>query len=241
MKNLVEVRDKLGQRQAKGRLAALALVAAGALSAGPGAAQERLDAGGLTFRDFSSNDNGASFNRGDPMIAGGPNQVLSRIVAVENDKGLVRVSFDSIRIQVAIPMGWQATEDWERGVAYSADKRYRLIVWRVDFPFEGVKDAEHYAATKSGSIQSRRPNVHAQARKLGDGAFLIVYENVAPAQGDRENRVVFDLVQQNPSNPKEGVLLTLGAPASDAAKGLKLMSLIAQNLKISWQPVANAK
>ena len=50
---------------------------------------------------------------------------------------------------MALPLGWQATEDWERGVGYSSDKRYRLIVWRVDFAFEGVKDAEHYAATKS--------------------------------------------------------------------------------------------
>ncbi|MFO1080877.1 MAG: hypothetical protein U1E23_09655 [Reyranellaceae bacterium] len=212
----------------------VALAALGFLPSSPSVAQDRLDPGGLTFRDFSSNDNGASFNRGDPMIAGGPNQVSSRIVATENDKGLVRVSFDSIRIQLAIPMGWQATEDWERGVAYSSDKRYRLIAWRVDFAFEGVKDAEHYAATKAGSIKARRPNVQAQARKLGDGAFLIVYENVSAVQGDREGRVVFDLVQQNPGNPKEGVLLTLGVPASEAVRGLKLMSLIAQSLKITW-------
>ena len=33
---------------------------------------------------------------------------------------------------------------WERGVAYTIDKRIRLIVWRVDFAFEGVRDAEHY-------------------------------------------------------------------------------------------------
>ena len=44
---------------------------------------------------------------------------------------------------MALPLGWQATEDWERGVAYSSDKRYRVIVWRVDFAYEGVKDAEH--------------------------------------------------------------------------------------------------
>jgi hypothetical protein len=197
-------------------------------------AQDKLDAGGLTFRDFSTNDNGASFNRGDPMIAGGPNQVSSKVAAVEPANGLARVEFSAIRIQIAVPLGWQATEDWERGVAYSADKRYRVLVWRVDFPYEGVKDAEHYAATKAGTIQSRRPTVQAQARKLGDGTFLIVYDNVPKAQGDGERRVVFDLVTPNPRNPKDGVLLTLGVPASDAARGLKLMALLKQNLRISW-------
>jgi len=202
--------------------------------ASPAMAQDNLDAGGLTFRDFSNNDNGASFSRGDPMIAGGPNQVSSKVLDVESDKGLARIQFDSVRVQLAIPLGWQATEDWERGVAYSSDKSYRVLVWRVDFAYEGVRDAEHYAATKSGSIQARRPTVRAQARKLGDGTFLIVYENVPGAQGDSEPRVVFDLVTPNPGNPKEGILLTLGVPASDAVRGLKFMALLKQNMKITW-------
>jgi len=207
------------------------------LAAGLGAfpvAAADLDAGGLTFRDFAINDNGASFQRGDPMIAGGPNQVSSRIVGIEGDKGLARVQFGTIRVELALPLGWQATEDWERGVAYSSDKRYRLIIWRVDFPFEGVKDAEHYVATKTGSIQARRPTVQAQARKLSDGTFLIVYENVPKAQGDSEQRVVFDLLFQRPGNPKEGILLTLGVPASDAARGIKLMALLKQSVRINW-------
>ena len=209
---------------------------AACLTARPAGAQPQgtLDAGGLTFRDFSSNDNGASFNRGDPMIAGGPNPVSSRIAAIEPAKGLARIDFSSIRVQLAVPLGWQANEDWERGVAYSVDKRYRVIVWRVDFAFEGVKDAEHYAATKVGTIQSRRPTVQAQARKLGDGTFLIVYDHAPRAQGDGEPRTVFDLVTPNPRNAKEGVLVTLGVPGSDATRGLKLMALLKQNLRISW-------
>jgi hypothetical protein len=194
-----------------------------------------LDSGGLTFRDFAVNDNGASFNRGvDPIIAGGPNQVSSRVVAVDGAQGLARVQFGSIKVELALPLGWQATEDWERGVAYSGDKRYRLIVWRVDFAFEGVKDAEHYAATKVGSIQARKPTVQAQARKLGDGTFLIVYENAPKGQGDSEPRTVFDLVFQRPDNPKEGILMTLGVPASEAARGFKLMALLKQNIRINW-------
>jgi hypothetical protein len=213
-------------------LAGLAMGFAPGLAAG----QEKLDPGGLTFRDFGVADNGASFSRSerDPIIAGGPNQISAKVASIDADKGLARLRFDAVRVELAVPMGWQATEDWERGVAYSTDKRYRVIVWRVDFPFEGVKDAEHYVATKAGAIQARRPNVHAQARKLGEGAFLVVYENVAKAHGDSEPRVVFDLVRQNPKNAKDGVLLTLGVPASEAARGLKLMALLAQNMKVSW-------
>ena len=211
------------------------LASLGACFAGFPAGAADLDAGGLTYRDFAVKDNGASFGRGvDPIIAGGPNQVSSRIVAVDNAQGFARVQFDSIKVELLLPLGWQATEDWERGVAYSGDKRYRVIIWRVDFAFEGVKDAEHYAATKSGSIQARRPSIQATARKLGDGTFLIVYENVPKGQGDSEPRTVFDLVFQRPGNPKEGILLTLGVPASDAVRGLKFLALLKQNIRINW-------
>ena len=210
----------------------------GALMAGlvaPPAFGQALDAGGLTFRDFAVNDNGVSFSRGvDPMISGGPNQVSSRVASVDTANGLARIQFGSIKVEVALPLGWQATEDPERGVAYSADKRYRLIIWRVDFAFEGVRDAEHYAATKAGAIQSHKPGVTAQARKLPDGTFLTVYENAPKAQGDREPRVVFDLLQQRPDNPKEGILMTLGVPASDATRGLRLLALSKQNMRINW-------
>jgi hypothetical protein len=221
------------QKESGRRLFLLASLAAGVAPL-PLSAQSALDAGGLTFRDFAINDNGASFNRGDPMMAGGPNPVSSRIAHIESDKGLARVAFDSIRVEVAVPLGWQATEDWERGVAYSSDKRYRLIVWRVDFAFEGARDAEHYAAMKSGSIQARRPGVQAQARKLGDGTFLVVYENVPKTHGDSEPRVVFDLVMSKPGSPKDGLLMTLGVPAREAVRGLKLLALLKQDIRIAW-------
>ena len=225
--------DKARQKESGRRLFLLAGL--GACFAGFPARAADLDAGGLTFRDFAVNDNGASFNRGvDPIIAGGPNQVSSRVVAVDGAQRFARVQFGSIKVELALPLGWQATEDWERGVAYSGDKRYRLIIWRVDFPFEGVKDAEHYAATKTGSIQARRPSIQAQARKLPDGTFLIVYENVPKAPGDSGPRVVFDLLTPRPGNPKEGILMTLGVPASDAARGLKLLALLKQSVRINW-------
>lgn len=197
-------------------------------------ASDKLDTGGLTFLDFATLDNGASFARGDAVIAGGPNQVSSKVVGIDSAKGFARVRFEQIRVTIALPLGWQATEDWERGVGYSSDKRYRLLVWRVDFDFEGVKDAEHYSATKTGSIQARRPGIKAQARKLGDGTYLSVFENAPKAQGDAETRVVFDLVTAQPGNPKLGVLLTLGVPTSDAGRGIKLLALLKENMRIDW-------
>jgi hypothetical protein len=133
-----------------------------------------------------------------------------------------------------MPLGWQANEDWERGVGFSSDKRFRLLVWKVDFAYEGVNDAEHYAATKTGAIKARKPGIQAQARKLRDGSFLIVYQNVPPGSGDSETRVVFDLVVPRPGKPKEGVLMTLGVAARDSDRGLKLMALLKPTLKIDW-------
>jgi hypothetical protein len=229
IKEEMEVRQK-----ESGRRLFLLSGAAALCMAAPARAGDQLDAGGLTFLDFATRDNGASFQRGDAMIAGGPNQVSSRVLGIENNKGLARIRFEQIRITLTVPLGWQATEDWERGIAYSSDKRYRLVVWRVDFEFEGVKDAEHYASSKGGAIQSRRPGVKAQARKLGDATYLVVFENAPKGPGDAEPRTVFDLVIPQPGNAKLGVLMTLGVPASDAGRGIKLLSLLRDNMKIDW-------
>ena len=225
---------KVGQKESNRTILTIATLAVCGWAMAAAHAQTGLDAGGLTFKDFGISDNGASFNRADPMTTGVPNQASSRVLSVSNSERVARIRFDSIRVELSLPLGWQANEDWERGVAYSGDRNYRLIVWRVDFAFEGVKDAEHYAATKTGAIKSRRPTVETQARKLADGTFVLAYERVPPGQGDRDPRSVFDLVISNPGNPKEGVLVTLGVPASDAERGLKLMALVKEKIKIDW-------
>jgi hypothetical protein len=222
------------QKESGRRLLLLGTAAALALAPAAALAQGGLDAGGMTFRDFAVADRGSSFNKIDPMIGSGAVPTQARILSVDNDGGFARVRFEAIRVEVAMPLGWQANEDWERGVGFSSDKRFRLIVWRVDFAYEGVNDAEHYAATKSGAIKARKPGIQAQARKLGDGSFLIVYQNVPPAHGDAETRVVFDLVIPRPGKPKEGVLMTLGVASSDSDRGLKLMALLKSKLKIDW-------
>lgn len=195
----------------------------------------RLDPGGLTFRDFGVPDNGASYTRGEQSIGGGTTQKFTRVLGIDPASQAVRLRFDSVKVELLLPMGWQASEDGERGVAYTSDKRIRLIVWRVDFAYEGVWDAEHYAATKAGSMKARRPGVQAQARKLRDGSFVIVYENVPKGPSDNSGpRTVFDLIIPDPRNPKVAVLVTLGMPASEAGRGLQLLALITQNLRIDW-------
>jgi hypothetical protein len=228
--------DERRQKESGRRLFLSGALAAvlGTAGASPVLADDGLDAGGLTFKDFGKQDNGASFNRTDPMLPGGPEPPPARILSVDNANGLVRVFFDSVKVEISLPQGWQANEDGDRAVGVSADRKTRVLVWRVDFAYEGVRDAEHYAATKAGAIKARRPGVQAQARKLGDGAFLIVYENVAPSRGDSGQRTVFDVVISKPGNPKEGVLMTLGVVAADTERGLKLLALLKPKLVITW-------
>ena len=197
-------------------------------------ANQPLSTGGLTFKDFGTADNGASYTRGDQSIGGDStqSQKLAKIVGIDREASAVRIRFDPIRVEMLLPMGWQAIEDWERGVAYSLDKRYRVVVWRVDFAFEGVKDAEHYAATKAGSIKARRPGVQTQARKLPDGTMVVVYENVPKGPNDSGPRTVLDLVIPDPKNPKLGVLVTVGVPSADTARGIGLLALLKQNMRI---------
>ncbi len=165
------------------------------------------------------------------MLAGRPEPAAARLLAIDNANGLARVYFETVKVEASMPLGWQATEDNERGVGLSADHATRVLIWRVDFTFEGVRDADHYAATKIGAIKSRTPGIRAEARKLADGTFLIAYDNVPPSRGDSGPRTVFDLVMSKPGNSKEGVLMTLGLPAADGERGLKLLALLKSKVR----------
>ncbi len=228
--------DEQRQKESGRRLFLLAALGAVAAVAGGSKAyaDDGLDAGGLTFKDFGAPDNGASFNRTDPMLPGGPEPAPAKLVAIDTANGLARVYFSSVKVEASLPLGWQATEDGERGAGFSGDRKTRVLIWRVDFAFEGVRDADHYAATKMGAIKSRTPGLRTEARKLADGTFLIVYENAPPSRGDSGPRTVFDVVISKPGNPKEGVLMTLGLPAADTDRGLKLMALMKSKIVITW-------
>jgi hypothetical protein len=229
----LEVHCKRKQKEPGRRIllvVALALCWAGSAHAQGGG----LDAGALTFKDFAVADRGASFYRPLAVTLEGTATTSANVLQIDNANGLARIHFKAVKMDAAVPLGWQAIDDRERGMAYSEDQSYRLILWRLDFAFEGVSNAEHYAMAKVGTIEARRPPTKAQARKLGDGTYLIVYENVPPSRGDHESRTVFDLVVPNPANPREGALMTLGMPASQGLRGLKLLALLKQNIRISW-------
>lgn len=228
--NILEIPRECKQKESGWRL--LLVTALALCWAGSAQAQSNLDTGGMTFKDFAAADNGASFSRGDSMIPEGPGPGHAQMLGIDAANGLARLRFKAVKIDAAVPLGWQAIQDQDRGIAYSADQSYRLILWRVDFASEGVDNAEQYAIAKVGTIEARRPPTKGQARRLGDGSYLMVYENVPPSQGDRESRTVFDVITANPSNPKEGVLMTLGVPASQGGRGLKLLALLKQNIKV---------
>lgn len=229
--NKPEIPHAFKQKESVRRLLAAALAL---FWAGTAHAQDGLDAGGLTFKDFGVADRGASFYKPAAVVFEGVGSKSAAVLEIDNANSLARLHFGNVKIDVATPLGWQALEDRDRGVAYNMDQSYRLILWRVDFAFEGVSDAEHYAVAKVGTIEAQRPPTKAQARKLPDGSYLVVYENVPPSRGDRESRTVFDLVIANPANAKEGALMTLGMPASQGPHGLKLLALLKQNTKITW-------
>jgi hypothetical protein len=231
MKHL-NLKDEVKQKESGRRMllaAALAFCWIGSAQA-----QNGLDAGGLTFRDFAVADRGASFYRAPSIVLEGPGSATAKVLEIDSANGLARLHFNAVKMDVAVPLGWQAIEDQERGVASNADQSYRLIVWRLDFAFEGVGNAEQYAATKVGTIEARRPPTKAQVGKLSDGSYLVVYEHVPPSRGDREPRTVFDVVMPNPTNAKEGVLMTLGVPSSQADRGSKLLALLSQAMQIAW-------
>ena len=67
-------------------------------------------------------------------------------------------------------------------------------------------------ATKSGPVDMKCPAL------LGTGV--------------KTQRVFCDVLSG--IDPKEGILMTLGVPASDAARGIKLLALLKQNIRINW-------
>ena len=90
------LKDERGQNESGRRLFLAGAVSTllSVYSAGEVEAEDGLDPGGLTFRDFGTPDNGASFNRDDPMLPGGPNPPPARVLSIDNAGGFARVRFD---------------------------------------------------------------------------------------------------------------------------------------------------
>ncbi len=175
----------------------------------PAQAADRLDAGGLTFRDFAITDNGASFNRGvDHSIGGGTEpggftRVARRRQAAQAVRpGAVRArSRSSWRCR----MGWQATEDGERGVAYSDRQALPADRLAGRFRLRG-RQGRRALRRHQGRLDQGPPARASRPRPASSAtaAFLIVYENVPKGQGDSEPRTVFDLVMPQSGQPEGG-------------------------------------
>jgi len=203
------------------------------------AANDRLEAGSATFRDFALASTANSLvDDSNPINrdwTSNTAETLAEVVSVDAAQGLARVRFKSVECELAIPLGWHAIEDRERAAIFTPDRSARLILWRVDLAFEGAADVEKYVTAKQAALRTRIPQLAAQVRRLAEGEFLAVYTNVPARRGDSEPRVIFDLVTPNPTNKLRALLMTLGVPASRADRYLPLLALLSRERKVSWR------
>jgi hypothetical protein len=223
------------------RHAARALVGATALGVlGPSAAaNDRLDAGRATFRDYALSNDANSLidlrNVVNREWTENGTQTLLDVLSVDGAGGFARVRMKSVDCEMAVPLGWHGMEDNERGALFTPDRSVRVIVWRVDLKYEGVDDLEKYVVAKQGALRARSPGIEARVRKLADGEYLSMYVNVPARRNDREPRTVFDLLTPNRSNPARAMLMTVGVPGSQANRYLPLVALLSRERKVAWR------
>lgn len=210
------------------------------LAAAPAGAQPAaLDPGDATFRLFARSDTAKSLN--DPTDAtnrewtGATAESLTELLTISPAEGYGLIRSKAVSINLKVPLGWHAIEDYERLAVFSPDRSIRVIVWRVDLQFEGVPDLEAYVATKAAGLRKRYPGIQASSRALPNGQVLGVLHNVPPRKGDREPRTILDLLTPNPMNPKRALLMTFGTPISKAEEFLPLLALMARSLEITWR------
>ena len=96
------------QRESASRRRVLALAAGATFALLPAALADTrtLDAAGATFRDYAKFDNGASFYQIEGVMSGGAASDLTtaKLLGVDNDKGLARVRFVSVRTELSLPL-----------------------------------------------------------------------------------------------------------------------------------------
>jgi hypothetical protein len=205
----------------------------------PAQAEDQLTPGSATFRDFALPGGSGTLldqsNTVNRQWMGNTAESLVDVLTVDAAQGLARLRFKSVECEMAVPLGWHAMEDHERGAIFTPDTSIRAIIWRVDLDYEGVGDLERYATAKQGALRARNPAITAVVRRLAGGEYLAMYSNVAPRRGDRDSRIVFDLLTPNPRNARRAMLLTLGAPAPVADRYLPLLALLRRERKVEWR------
>ena len=202
-------------------------------------ANDRLDPGRATFRDFALSSDANSFidlrNVVNRDWTENSAQTLLDVLSVDSPAGFARVRLKSVDCEMAVPLGWHGMEDHERGAIFTPDRSVRIIVWRVDLNYEGVADLEKYVIAKQGALRARSPGIEARVRRLADGEYLAMYANVPPRRNDREPRAIFDLLTPNRANPARAMLMTVGVPASQADRYLPLVALLSRERKVNWR------
>ncbi len=233
-KAIATVCSGLSRRRAIAGGTALAMLASSGAHA-----EDQLTPGAATFRDFALPGGSTTLidqsNAVNRQWVGNAAETLVDVVTVDAAQGLARLRFKSVDCELAVPLGWHAMEDHERGAVFTPDTSIRAIIWRVDLDYEGVADLERYATAKQGALRARNPAITAIVRRLAGGEYLAVFSNIAPRRGDRDSRIVFDLLTPNPRNARRAMLLTLGVPAPVADRYLPLLALLRRERKVEWR------
>lgn len=207
----------------------------------PAAAQDagRFSGPTTTFRTYSLDETTRTLIDSDEALnrqyTGQTAESLLELVNAVAAEGYARMRSRAVDAELAIPLGWHAIEDNERVAIFNPRRTVRVILWRVDLEFEGVPDVDKFLVGKAAALRTRFPTIKASFETLSTGERIAVFEDVPPRRGDRESRVVADLLIPNPQNDKRAFLVTLGAPQTDAEKYLPLLILIKKELKVTWR------
>lgn len=192
-----------------------------------------------TFRTYALDETARTLidadERTNRQYTGQTAESLLEVVTVQAADGYARLKSRAVDAEIAVPLGWHAIEDNERVAIFNPLRTVRVIMWRVDLEFEGVADVDKFLVAKAAALRTRYPTITASMETVSTGERIGVFENVPPRRGDREPRVVADLLITNPENAKRALLITLGAPQSDAEKYLPLLILIKKEAKIVWR------
>jgi len=207
----------------------------------PAAAQDagRFSGPTTTFRTYSLDETTRTLIDPDEVLnrqyTGQTAESLLELVTAVTAEGFARMRSRAVDAEVSLPLGWHAIEDNERVAIFNPRRTVRVILWRVDLEFEGAADIDKFLIAKAAALRTRFPTIKASFETLSTGERIGVFENVPPRRGDREHRVVADLLIPNPQNDKRAFLVTLGAPQSEAELYLPLLILIKRDLKIVWR------
>lgn len=209
--------------------------------ASPAAAQDsgRWSGPTTTFRTYALDDTVRTLNdedeRTNRLYTGQSAQTLLELVTVHAADGFARLRSRAVDAEIDVPLGWHAIEDNERVAIFNPLRSVRVIIWRVDLEYEGVADIDKFLVAKSAALRTRYPTIKATMETVSTGERIGLFEGVPPRKGDREPRVIADLLLPNPENAKRAMLITLGAPQSDAEKYLPLLILIKKDIKVVWR------